>query len=87
MVWDPDSRMPLADSGGIRQNSMDGFRSHVYLTIITMALTTAFRVWMDDQDAKNQQGEETGIRKFREKGREKKWQQTDCFRWGSPCYL
>ncbi|MDX8406120.1 MAG: transposase [Mariprofundus sp.] len=52
------------------RNSIDGFRAHVYLTIITMALTTAFRVWMDDQDAKNRQGEDTGIRKFREKVRE-----------------
>ncbi len=52
------------------KNSMDGFRAHVYLTIITMALTTAFRVWMDAQDAKNIQGEDTGIRKFREKVRE-----------------
>jgi len=52
------------------RNSIDGFRAHVYLTIITMALTTAFRTWMDAQDAKNAQGEDTGIRKFREKVRE-----------------
>jgi len=52
------------------RNSIHGFRAHVYLTIITMALTTAFRVWMDAQDAKNLQGEDTGIRKFREKVRE-----------------
>ena len=52
------------------RNSIDGFRAHVYLTIITIALTTAFRVWMDAQDAKNSRGEDTGIRKFREKVRE-----------------
>jgi len=49
------------------RNSADAFRSHVYLTIITMALTTAFRDWMDAQDKSTKQGVETGIRKFREK--------------------
>jgi len=52
------------------RNTMEGFRSHVYLTIITMALTTAFRVWMDAQDKKGLNREETGIRKFRDKVRE-----------------
>jgi len=52
------------------RNTMEGFRSHVYLTIITMALTTAFRVWMDVQDKKGRNREETGIRKFRDKVRE-----------------
>lgn len=51
------------------RNSIDGFRAHAYLTIITMALTAAFRTWMDAQDAKNIRGEDTGIRKFREKVR------------------
>jgi hypothetical protein len=48
------------------RNTADGFRSHVYLTLVTMALTTAFRTWMDQQDKLEQEGNETGIRKFRE---------------------
>jgi len=52
------------------ENTKDAFRAHVYLTIITMALTTAFRTWMDQQDKLEQQGKETGIRKFREKVRQ-----------------
>ncbi|MBU1683798.1 transposase [Patescibacteria group bacterium] len=52
------------------RNSANAFRAHVYLTIITMALTTAFRGWMDAQDKLEHEGEETGIRKFREKVRE-----------------
>lgn len=35
-----------------------------------MALTNAFRTWMDQQDKLEQQGEEIGIRKFREKVRQ-----------------
>jgi len=35
-----------------------------------MALTTAFRCWMDATDEMESQGIETGIRKFREKVRE-----------------
>ncbi len=49
------------------RNTLNGFRAHVYLTLITMALTTAFRAWMDQQDKLEKQGQETGIRKFREK--------------------
>ena len=49
------------------RNNANAFRSHVYLTLITMALTTVFRTWMDQQDEREQQGQETGIRKFREK--------------------
>jgi len=52
------------------RNTAAAFRSHVYLTLITMALTNAFRTWMDQQDTLEQQGEETGIRKFREKIRQ-----------------
>ena len=52
------------------QNTKDAFRAHAYLTIITMALTTAFRTWMDQQDKMDEKGEETGIRKFREKIRQ-----------------
>jgi hypothetical protein len=49
------------------RNNANAFRAHVYLTLIVMALTTAFRVWMDQQDKLDQKGHETGIRKFREK--------------------
>ena len=49
------------------QNTADAFRSHVYLTLTMMALTTAFRTWMDLQDKLARKGQETGIRKFREK--------------------
>jgi hypothetical protein len=48
------------------RNNVHAFRSHVYLTLVTMALTTAFRTWMDQQDEQEKQGKETGIRKFRE---------------------
>ena len=49
------------------RNNASAFRAHVYLTIITMALTTAFQTWMDQQDRLHQSGKETGIRKFRQK--------------------
>jgi len=49
------------------RNNASAFRAHVYLTMITMALTTAFQTWMDEQDRLNQAGKETGIRKFRQK--------------------
>ena len=49
------------------RNNASAFRAHVYLTIITMALTTAFQTWMDQQDRLHQAGRETGIRKFRQK--------------------
>jgi hypothetical protein len=49
------------------RNNADAFRAHAYLTLIMMALTTAFRVWMDQQDKLARKGKETGIRKFREK--------------------
>lgn len=52
------------------ENTKNAFRAHVYLTIITMALTAAFRTWMDQQEKLDQQGKETGIRKFREKVRQ-----------------
>jgi hypothetical protein len=48
------------------ENTIDSFRAHVYLTIMTMALTTAFRTWMEKQEKLDKQGKETGIRKFRE---------------------
>jgi hypothetical protein len=48
------------------RNTADAFRAHVYLTIIIMALTTTFRTWMESQDNLESQGQETGIRKFRE---------------------
>ncbi len=49
------------------RNTASAFRAHAYLTIIMMALTTAFRTWMDQQDKLGKGGQETGIRKFREK--------------------
>lgn len=52
------------------KNTASAFRAHVYLTILMMGLTTAFRVWMDAQEKKGKQGLETGIRKFREKVRQ-----------------
>ena len=52
------------------RNTAEGFRSHVYLTLVTMALTTVFRTWMDEQDKLEHQGKETGIRKFREQIKE-----------------
>ena len=51
-------------------NTKAGFMVHVYLTIFVMALTTAFRDWMDQQDKLELKGKDTGIRKFREKVRE-----------------
>jgi hypothetical protein len=52
------------------RNNAAAFRSHVYLTLIVMALTTAFQAWMDQQDRLAQNGQDTGIRKFREKLRQ-----------------
>jgi hypothetical protein len=49
------------------QNTEASFRSHVYLTIATIALTTAFRTWMDKEEDKDAKGQETGIRKYRER--------------------
>lgn len=50
---------------GPPENSKAGFRIHAYLTIMTMALTTAFRDWMVQQD--ELEDEDIGIRKFRQK--------------------
>jgi len=52
------------------QNTKAAFRAHAYLTILTMALTTAYQGWMDEQDKLEQNGQDTGIRKFREKVKE-----------------
>jgi hypothetical protein len=49
------------------RNNADAFRAHVYLTLVTMALATTFQTWMDQQDKLAKQGQQTGIRKFREK--------------------
>ena len=51
-------------------NTKAGYMVHVYLTIFVMALTTAFRDWMDTQDTLEKKGQDTGIRKFREKVKE-----------------
>ncbi len=60
-------------------NTQAGFLAHVYLTVLVMALTTAFQTWMDQQDKKEKGGEETGIRKFREKVREENGNQLIIF--------
>jgi len=52
------------------RNNADAFRSHVYLTVLMMALTATFQTWMDQQDKLEEKGRETGIRKLREKVRE-----------------
>ena len=52
------------------QNTEAAFRVHAYLTILTMALTTAYQGWMDQQDKLEHDGRDTGIRKFREKVKE-----------------
>jgi len=56
------------------QNTIGGFRAHVYLTFLVLALTTAFRTWLEAQDKRASQGKPTdadvGIRKFREQVRE-----------------
>lgn len=52
------------------KNTARAFRAHVYLTLITMALTTAFRTWLEQQDKKERAGENTGIRKFRQQVRQ-----------------
>jgi hypothetical protein len=52
------------------RNNANAFRAHVYLTILIMALTASFQTWMDQQDKLAQKGQETGIRKFREKVRQ-----------------
>ena len=60
-------------------NTKAGFMVHAYLTVLVMALTTAFQTWMDQQDKKEKGGEETGIRKFREKVREENGNQLIIF--------
>lgn len=52
------------------ENTKAGFMVHAYLTILIMALTTAYREWMIKQDKLEQKGKDTGIRKFRQKTRE-----------------
>lgn len=54
------------------RNTAAAFRAHAYLTVLTMALTTAYQEWMDQQDLSvfAKDGKDTGIRKFREKVKE-----------------
>lgn len=61
------------------ENTTAGFQAHVYLTVLIMALTTAFQTWMDQQDKLEKSGEETGIRKFREQVREENGNQLIIF--------
>lgn len=49
------------------EKSRSGFLVHAYLTILTMGLTRAFRDWMIQQEKLEDAGEDTGIRKFRQK--------------------
>jgi hypothetical protein len=49
------------------RTTASAFRAHAHLTLITMALAFAFRTWMDSQDQLESEGEETGMRTFREK--------------------
>ena len=51
-------------------NTKAGFRVHTYLTILIMALITAYQCWMDQQDKLEKDGRDSGIRKFREKVKE-----------------
>ncbi len=60
-------------------NTKAGFLAHVYLTVLVMALTTAFQTWMDQQDKEEKRGKDTGIRKFREKVREENGNQLIIF--------
>ena len=52
------------------EKSKAGFLIHAYLTILTMALIRAFRDWMIQQEKLEDTGEDTGIRKFRQKVRQ-----------------
>jgi len=52
------------------ENSKAGFLVHACLTILTMALTRSFRDWMIQQEELEDAGEDTGIRKFRQKVRQ-----------------
>jgi len=52
------------------KNTDRAFRAHVYLTLITMALTTAFRTWLEQQNKKERAGVNTGIRVFRQQVRQ-----------------
>jgi len=55
------------------KNTAQAFRAHCYLTLITMALTTAFLAWMIAQEKREHRGEETGIRIFRQEVRVENW--------------
>ena len=52
------------------ENSRAGFPVHAWLTIPTMALTSAFRGRMIQQEELEDAGEDTGIEKFRRKVRQ-----------------
>jgi len=61
------------------KNTKAGFLVHVYLTVLIMTLTTAFQIWMDQQEKQEKAGEYTGIRKFREQVREENGNQLIIF--------
>jgi len=64
------------------ENSKAGFRVHAYLSILTMALTRAFRDWMIQQEELEDAGEDTGIRKFRQKVRQENSNKCIVFHYG-----
>ncbi|RZB36791.1 MAG: hypothetical protein SRB2_01870 [Desulfobacteraceae bacterium Eth-SRB2] len=55
-----------------QQNSKTGFRVHTYLTILTMALTTAYQDWMDQQDKLEKDGGYTEFVKFQGEDQERR---------------
>lgn len=65
-------------------NSKAGFLVHAYLTILTMAITRAFRDWMIQQEKHEDAGEDTGIRKFRQKVRQEN--ANKCIVFHNDCY-
>jgi len=48
------------------RNNIHAYRAHVYITIMAMALTTAFRTWKEKEEAAGAKGRENGMRKFRQ---------------------
>jgi hypothetical protein len=46
------------------QRTGDAMTSHVYLTLMTMAATTAFRAWAEKQQAAHQSGQRIGIQRY-----------------------
>ena len=66
------------------ENSKAGFLIHAYLTILAMALTSAFRDWMIQQEKFENADVATGIRKFRQKVRQEN--ANKCIVFHNECY-